>query len=168
MIRHTKSIIIHHSNTPNGKHHSVRDIDLMHRERGIKRLPEFRQRQNPALEAIGYHFVIYTNGTVATGRHLDEIGNHAEGFNAKSIGLCLIGTDKFTRAQWQSLQKNVCALMSSAMHRQGDGEFVRVLGHCELPGVDASCPGFSVSDWVKNDMQPLAAHVLDEAEVAYE
>lgn len=66
MTRQIKSIIIHCTATPNGKYVSVNDIDRWHRERGFKRSAECRQWQNPDLAAIGYHFVIYTNGTVAT------------------------------------------------------------------------------------------------------
>lgn len=166
MTRQIKSIIIHCAATPNGKHFSVNEIDQWHRQRGFKRSTEFRQRQNPDLAAIGYHFVIYPNGAVATGRHFDEVGAHARGFNAKSIGICLVGTDKFTAAQWKSLEKNVCGLTADIVLLQGDDAIPRVLGHRDLPDVHKECPGFSVSAWLKNEMRPLPGHVLDESSIA--
>jgi hypothetical protein len=166
MTRPIKSIIIHSSATPNGEWIDVIDIDVWHRELGFKRSAEFRQRQNPELTSIGYHFVIYTNGAVATGRDLDEAGSHAEGFNSKTMGVCLIGTNQFTAAQWLSLRQNVLGLQEHVMLMQADKAPVRVLGHRDLPGAGTPCPGFSVSDWVKNDMRPLSAHLLDESGIA--
>lgn len=164
MTRQIKSIIIHCAATPNGKHFSVEEIDRWHRQRGFKRSTEFRKRQNPELAAIGYHFVIYPNGAIATGRHFDEIGAHAQGYNAKSIGICLIGTDKFTPAQWKSLEKCVCGLVTDIVLLQGgkETETPRVLGHRDLPDVHKTCPGFSVADWLAYNMRPLPRHILDE------
>lgn len=41
-----------------------------------------------------------------------------------------------------------------------------VLGHRDLPNVKKACPGFSVTNWLGNDMQPLPAHVLGNEEIA--
>jgi len=53
---------------------------------------------NKGWSDIGYHYVIRRNGAVELGRDLDkdgdvdeEIGAHAYGHNATSIGICLIG-----------------------------------------------------------------------------
>lgn len=40
---------------------------------------------------IGYHLVIRRDGRIETGRPLDDIGAHVAGFNAISVGLCLVG-----------------------------------------------------------------------------
>lgn len=40
---------------------------------------------------IGYHYVIYTDGTVHNGRDVDVIGAHTTGYNSYSIGICLNG-----------------------------------------------------------------------------
>ena len=147
-------VLIHCAATPNGTPFTAADIDAWHRERGFQRTMEFRKRQNPALAAIGYHFVVYLNGACATGRHLDEVGAHAAGHNANSIGICLIGTDRFSRAQWEMLRANVWA-----MRARYPG--ARVLGHRDLPGVKKSCPGFDVAAWLAGDGVPLAGHILD-------
>jgi len=40
---------------------------------------------------IGYHFVIYRDGSIHVGRNKDLVGAHCEGHNAISIGVCYIG-----------------------------------------------------------------------------
>lgn len=40
---------------------------------------------------IGYHFVIYLDGSIHTGRPLDKIGAHCSGHNSYSIGICYVG-----------------------------------------------------------------------------
>ncbi len=146
-------IVIHCAATPNGRRTIVQDVNLWHRQRGFKRSPEWRARQNNDLDAIGYHFFVYINGIVAAGRHLDEVGAHAQGFNQKSIGVCMAGTDKFTPAQWESLRVNVTALMEMY-------PAAKICGHRDLPDVNKSCPGFNVADWLAGDMLPLFGHVL--------
>jgi len=47
---------------------------------------------------------------VTIGRVLEETGAHAYGHNVSGIGVCMIGTDKFTQAQWHSLTIIVNAL----------------------------------------------------------
>ncbi|MCE7915402.1 MAG: N-acetylmuramoyl-L-alanine amidase [Nitrosomonas sp. PRO4] len=153
--RQITGVVIHCAATPNGKWCDVFEIDKWHQERGFKRSEEFRKKFNPRLLAIGYHFVIYPNGAVATGRHLDEIGAHAKGFNSKTLGVCLIGTDKFTAKQWESLRDNI--EITRKFH-----PMARIAGHRDLPDVHKECPGFSVSDWLENGMQPLPGHVLDD------
>jgi len=152
--RKITGIIIHCAATPNGRWHDVNDIDKWHQSRGFKRSDEFRNKFNPRLSAIGYHFIIYNNGAVATGRSLSEVGAHAQGFNAKSIGVCLIGTDKYTKEQWESLRANVRGLLKQYPN-------ATIVGHRDLPEVHKTCPGFDVVAWVENDMQPLPGHILE-------
>ncbi|SOD42312.1 N-acetylmuramoyl-L-alanine amidase [Nitrosovibrio sp. Nv4] len=147
-------IVVHCAATPNGRRTTVEDVNSWHYQRGFRRSPAFRARQNHSLDAIGYHFLVYINGAIATGRHLDEIGAHAAGFNQKSVGVCMAGTDSFTLAQWDALRGNVQLLMDRYPQ-------ARVVGHRDLPKVAKSCPGFNVADWLRGDMAPLAGHVLE-------
>lgn len=152
--RYINGIIIHCAATPNGRWHNVHEIDKWHQERGFSRDEAARQRFNPQLHAIGYHFVIYPNGANATGRDVSEIGAHAKNYNARTIGICLIGTDKFTRDQWWTLRDVVVLLRI----KHPDA---RVIGHRDLPNVKKTCPGFNVEDWLKNGMEPLPGHILE-------
>jgi N-acetylmuramoyl-L-alanine amidase len=83
-MRSIDSIIIHCSATPAGREVTVEEIDRWHRQRGFR--------------CIGYHYVIYLDGSLHEGRPLEEVGAHCEGHNAHSIGICYIGgvSDTFT------------------------------------------------------------------------
>ena len=76
-MREIKSIILHCSATPEGKDFTVADITRWHKERGFR--------------TIGYHYVVYRDGTVHKGRPVEQIGAHCEGHNKNSIGVCYIG-----------------------------------------------------------------------------
>lgn len=178
MSRFINQIIIHCSASANGKSlftgkHGdanfktpVQAIDSWHKARGFKRDAAFRARLNPDLTAIGYHFVVYTNGTVVTGRHLEEIGAHVYGNNKNSIGVCMLGTDAFTAGQFDQLKTVVEFLIKKYPQ-------AKVLGHRECSpdknndGLVQSwewlktCPGFDVRAWCKAGYVPDMKNVLD-------
>ena len=98
--RKIKEIIVHCSATPEGKDYSVDTIRKWHLQRGFS--------------DIGYHYIIYRDGSIHTGRNESVIGAHCKGHNSNSIGVCYIGgvaadgkTPKDTRTseQRQSLLK---------------------------------------------------------------
>lgn len=41
--------------------------------------------------SIGYHFVIYCDGSIHVGRSIEEVGAHCKAHNTVSIGVCYIG-----------------------------------------------------------------------------
>ncbi|MRR15683.1 MAG: N-acetylmuramoyl-L-alanine amidase [Deltaproteobacteria bacterium] len=143
-------IILHCSATPNGRPHTVQDIDAWHRANGYKRthLPI-----NPSLSSIGYHYVVYVDGSVHTGRGVEEVGAHAHGHNQNSIGICMIGTDKFTRSQWMAVSELVHVLTKAYPAAE-------VLGHRDLPDVKKVCPGFNAITWFYSGMGQLEGHCL--------
>lgn len=153
--RDIETLIIHCSATPNGRWVTAEEIDRWHGARGFQRDPRLGGFNQPRLRHIGYHFVIYTTGAVVTGRGLREAGAHAYGNNARSIGTCLIGTDKFTPAQWAVLRRHVELLLKRhpSLH---------VIGHREVDPAK-TCPGFAVQTWLAGDMAPPAGHVLEGA-----
>lgn len=155
MARTINQIIIHCAATPNGRPHTVADIDAWHRQRGFQRSPRFKGRFNSSLTSIGYHYIIYTDGTVHTGRHPDETGAHAVGHNHDSLGICMIGTDRFTPAQWAALSN----LVNDLLVEHG-GKQTIVCGHRDLPAVHKDCPGFDVGTWRAAGMVAEAGHVL--------
>jgi hypothetical protein len=150
-----RRIIIHCSATPNGRFTTSEDIDAWHATRGFRRDLSLAPRWEPRLGHIGYHFVIYSTGSVRVGRPVREIGAHAEGHNADSIGICLVGTDAFSADQWQSLAALVRSL-SETLAIPGRA----VLGHRDLPGVAKTCPGFDVQTWLAAGLAPLSGHIL--------
>lgn len=76
-MRPINEIIIHCSATPEGRDVSVADIRQWHLQRGFN--------------DIGYHYVVYRDGSVHIGRPLRQVGAHCLGHNAHSIGICYIG-----------------------------------------------------------------------------
>jgi N-acetylmuramoyl-L-alanine amidase len=154
-MRDINLIIIHEADTPTGVHFTVEDIDSWHVQRGFKRDDTYRNGFNPHLAAIGYHFVIYTDGSIHTGRQVAEVGAHCAGLNSKSIGVCLVGKGVYSRSQWDALEDLVQRLLITYPK-------AKVTGHCDCPtGIDQgkTCPDFNVKLWVENGFQPEASHV---------
>lgn len=157
---------------------AVATIDGWHKDAGFRRSAPAVNEFNPTLRYIGYHFVIDIDGKTETGRSIAEVGAHVANFNSDSIGICLVGTDRFTRAQWDALRKTVCEL---AMRYNVPLAFANVAANSKARGLlghrDCSpdtnhngrvdrhewikvCPGFNVEAWVANDLQPVAEALL--------
>jgi len=147
------TLIIHCAATPNGKHFTTEDIDQWHGERNFKRDEKLIDDYAPYLKHIGYHLVNYINGEIYVGRSLRETGAHAKGHNKNSISLCLIGTDKFSLEQWDSLQYQVGYLKTLLPNLKN------IIGHNEVNS-HKTCPGFNVQEWLAGGMVPLTAHVI--------
>ena len=154
-MRDINLIIIHCAATPTGKSFTVEDIDSWHVKRGFKREQSARDGFNPDLAAIGYHFVVYIDGSVHTGRSVDEVGAHCSGRNSRSIGVCMVGQGVYTRAQWDALEELIQKLMLTYPS-------AKITGHCDCPtGIDQgkTCPDFSVKLWVENGFKPESKNV---------
>lgn len=129
-MRSINQIIIHCSATREGKDYTVADITRWHKARGWR--------------TIGYHFVIYRDGSVHKGRNLEEIGAHCVGHNAHSVGICYIGglsadgkTSKDTRTQEQ---RTALRELVEDLQQQFPGATLH--GHREF--ANKSCPCFDV------------------------
>lgn len=182
MKRKINHIVIHCAATPDGKAITVQDIDAMHKQRGFKRDSQAVRSFNTDLKYIGYHYFIEVDGAIRPGRHIEEIGAHVQGNNSKSIGICMAGTDKFTKAQWDSLRACIVGLaadisgrqvmhVGTAMQAYSDMG-ISIKGHRDYsPDLNGdgqitrnewikTCPGFDVGSWLKGDMAPIAAHIV--------
>ena len=182
MKRTINAIVIHCAATPNGKPFNISDIDAMHKARGFKRDRQAIRNFNPNLKYVGYHFVIELDGKVRAGRGIEEIGAHVQGNNAKSIGICMIGTDKFTQAQWLTLRECLINLSSKILGRTimtADSMLqsfkdagISIKGHRDYsPDLNGNgiiernewlkiCPGFEVADWIKGGMMPVENQIV--------
>ena len=104
-MRKIDKVIIHCSATPEGRDYTVADIDRWHRERGFNE--------------IGYHYVVYRDGSIHEGRDVAKMGAHCKGQNANSIGICYIGgldangkaKDTRTEAQKRALRVLIAKLV---------------------------------------------------------
>ena len=147
-MRQWKNIIIHHSASGWG---TARFIDQWHKRRGWL--------------GIGYHFVIlngFTNsedlkskrrfnnliGSVEIGRTLDgdlwvegdEIGAHALGFNADSIGICMIHNS----GPYHPTMIHSVLLLTAGLMQRYNIPASNVLGHCEVDDKKPLCPGYDM------------------------
>ena len=159
-MRQINLIVVHCTASRNGKARPVAAIEADHRARGFS--------------GIGYHYVIQPDGHVDLGRDEEQPGAHAKGFNAHSIGVCLVGglggPDRlnpglYTMAQWDALRVTVRSLLDRYPG-------ARVAGHRDLsPDLDGDgqvephewlkkCPAFEVRDWLANFMQPTEDQVF--------
>ena len=75
--RAINEIIIHCSATAEGKDYTTSQIKQWHLARGFS--------------DIGYHWVIYRDGSIHQGRDESKVGAHCTGHNSYSIGVCYIG-----------------------------------------------------------------------------
>ena len=179
MARIIRLLVVHCTASPNdrtlfagtygapGFRSPAMEVDAWHQERGFERDAAWRARMNPSLAAIGYHYLVARNGAVFSGRHEDEMGAHAAGWNRNSLGICLVGTDKFTLVQWLALRANITGLAKRldipleppelAVDGGKKGIVVErgVCGHRDLPGHNKACPGFDVAAWLANEQNPM-------------
>ena len=81
--RSIDEIIIHCTATPEWRNYTVKDIRKWHTTPVSK--------GGRGWSDIGYHYVIYLDGTVADGRDVDIAGAHCTGHNSHSIGVCYVG-----------------------------------------------------------------------------
>lgn len=126
--RKITEIIVHCSATPEGKDFTVIDIATWHKQRGFR--------------TIGYHYVIYRDGSVHTGRPEGEIGAHCTGHNAVSIGICYIGglaadgkTPKDTRTKEQ---REALLMLLRRLRAKYPG--AEIYGHRDFAA--KACPSF--------------------------
>lgn len=131
--KRTDYIVVHCADTYPDMDIGAREINRWHLERGWLK--------------IGYHLVIRRDGTVENGRGLNQVGAHAQGYNDRSIGICLVGgksrtddgpEDNFTEDQMLSLKENIESLLELYPD-------VKVIGHNEISS--KACPCFDVDAW---------------------
>lgn len=126
--KNIKLLIVHCSDTNNNDEINAMDIHKMH--------------LNFGWNGIGYHKVILRCGKVENGRPEFWEGAHVKGKNNISLGVCLIGRDKFTDNQFVSLEKVLKEWKS--IYKEAE-----ILGHCDTGNTTKTCPNFNVSSWAK-------------------
>lgn len=129
-------LILHCTATPEGKDYTVETIRKWHLDRGWS--------------DIGYHYVIYRDGSVHCGRDVDLIGAHTVNFNVNSIGICYVGginelgtaKDTRTQAQKDAMNKLVKELLSTY-----NLKLDRVFCHNQF--ASKACPSFKIEEFRK-------------------
>lgn len=129
-MRRINEIIVHCTATKEGKDYTVADIDRWHRQRGWK--------------GIGYHWVVYRDGSVLPGRAENVVGAHCQGHNAHSIGVVYVGgldadgEPKDTRTAAQKRALVVLLKKLKAKYPQA-----RIYGHRDFAA--KACPSFDAT-----------------------
>ena len=130
-MRKIDKIIVHCAATPEGKDFTVQQIDSWHRQRGFR--------------CIGYHYVIYRDGSVHCGRPESQVGAHCTGHNANSIGVCYIGgcasdgkTPKDTRTDAQK-----ASLLKLLRELKAKYPVAAIHGHRDF--ANKACPSFDAT-----------------------
>ena len=148
--REITEIIVHSSATPEGAHFTVEDIDRWHRRRKF--------------HCIGYHYVVYLDGSIHPGRPVEEMGAHcpANRHNYHSIGVCYIGgtekdghTPKDTRTPAQKEALRALLGLLKAAYRNA-----RIYGHRDF--MPTACPSFDArSEYKEISAPPLTLPVRE-------
>lgn len=134
--RSINEIIVHCSATAEGKDFTVEQIRQWHLQRGFN--------------DIGYHYVIYRDGSIHKGREESKIGAHCKGHNNHSIGVCYIGgcaadgkTPKDTRTEKQKV-----SLLS--LLRELKRKYPKASIHSHKDYANKACPSFDATKEYKN------------------
>lgn len=135
--REITEIILHCTATPEGKDYTVEQIRLCHTAPKPK---------GNGWSDIGYHYVVYRDGSVHPGRPVGVIGAHCSGHNSNSIGVCYVGgcaadgrTPKDTRTPQQAVALR--ELVESLLEK-----YPRATVHCHNEFANKACPCFAVSE----------------------
>lgn len=126
--RSINEIIVHCTATPEYRNFTVTDIRRWHKAQGWS--------------DIGYHYVVYLDGSIHEGRDVNLSGAHTVGHNAHSIGVCYVGgvdtdgsTPKDTRTKEQ---KEALVSLLKDLHRLYPT--ARIYGHRNF--ANKACPSF--------------------------
>ena len=134
-MRQIKQIIIHCSATPEGKNIGATTIRGWHLQRGFT--------------DIGYHYVIRLDGTIETGRPIEQIGAHCQGYNRNSIGICYIGglsQDRQPKDTRNAAQYRAMTQLLEQLHQQFPDATIH--GHYDF--ANKACPCFNVNEYLRN------------------
>lgn len=135
-MRKINKIVVHCTDTPAGRPHTVADIDRWHRERGFSR--------------IGYHWMVYLDGTIHAGRPEKVMGAHAVGHNADSIGIVYVGgrsadMKRFEDTRTPAQKAAMLNLLKELRKRYPDAG---IYGHRDF--ASKACPCFDAKTEYKN------------------
>ena len=124
-MRYIDQIILHCSATPEGRDYTVEQIRQWHLKRGFN--------------DIGYHYVIYRDGSVHKGRSEEFIGAHTKNHNKRSIGGM---TSDMTAPKDTRTPAQKAALFKLVAQLQKKYPDATVHGHYEF--ANKACPCFNV------------------------
>lgn len=136
-MRKINEIILHCSATKEGQHVGVDTIRNWH-------------MQGNGWKDIGYHFVIYLDGTVMAGRPIEQAGAHCTDHNANSIGICYVGgLDKNGKAKDTRTPQQKDALLDLVFLLMEHYNLTKENVHVHNEYAAKACPSFSREAFLK-------------------
>ena len=135
-MRKINKVIVHCTATPEGRHTTVEDVRRWHLDRGWS--------------DIGYHYLVYLDGTVHEGRPVEIPGAHTKGQNKDSIGIAYVGgIDKvnFKAKDTRTEEQKEALVDMLEFFKIADPE-VTIHGHNEF--ASKACPSFDAKTEYEN------------------
>lgn len=129
-------IVVHCTATEEGKDYTVDWIRRVHKKKGWS--------------DIGYHYVIYRDGSLHEGRNINLVGTHARGYNTGSIGVVYIGgcpkgdTHKNKDTRTEAQKKTMLALLKKLRSLY---PYAKIVGHKDVNAT--GCPSFDAKNEYK-------------------
>ena len=134
--RRINRIVVHCTATEEGKDYTVDWIRRVHKKKGWS--------------DIGYHYVIYRDGSLHEGRDINLVGTHARGYNTGSIGVVYVGgcpkgdTHKNKDTRTPEQKATLLRLLKDLRKMYPHAEIV---GHKDLNAT--GCPSFDAKNEYK-------------------
>tara|TARA_B110000977_G_C11026175_1_gene473249 strand:+ start:1174 stop:1605 length:432 start_codon:yes stop_codon:yes gene_type:complete len=136
IMKKINKVIVHCTATPEGRHTTVEDVRRWHLDRGWS--------------DIGYHYLVYLDGTVHEGRPMEIQGAHTKGQNKNSIGIAYVGgIDKVNfKAKDTRTEEQKEALVDMLEFFKIANPEVTIHGHNEF--ASKACPCFDAKTEYEN------------------
>lgn len=137
-------IAVHCTATPEGQDLTVEQIREQHKKQGWS--------------DIGYHYVVYRDGSVHEGRDVNITGAHVSGYNAHSIGIAYVGgLEPRTCAPYHLLkakdtrtEAQKAALLSLLMDLRRLYPTAKIQGHRDFSPDKNHNGTIEPSEWIKD------------------
>lgn len=129
--RPISEIIVHCTATAEGRDFTVDDIRAWHKARGWS--------------DIGYHYIVYRDGSIHEGRPVGQVGAHVEGRNTGTIGISYVGgvsSDGKTPQDTRTAPQRASLLWLVGELRKRHKGIRAVTGHNQYAA--KACPSFDV------------------------
>ncbi len=135
--RPIKYIVVHCTATNPAYDFDAKDVDSWHRKIGWSE--------------IGYNYLIKLDGTIQTGRDVNKVPSHVQGYNSNSIGISYVGgvnANQVAKDTRTPAQKKAMVELLKALRRLYPTAIIQ--GHRDFPKVKKACPSFDAKSEYKN------------------
>lgn len=132
-MRSIKYLIVHCSATEAGADIREETIEEWH----SKRFKKYGGKH------IGYHYLVYLDGTVVQTKKLSYMGQHVAGYNLNSVGICYIGGLRNGKAWDTRTPAQILSLGQLLKSLKVEFPEAEIRGHRDFPKVNKDCPCFN-------------------------